>query len=297
VTAPIFHSRESIVKRLLIAIVASVLLAPAAFAQYASPTLAKIKTAHSITVAYSADSLPFSYKDGNNQPAGYSIEICKRVIAAIGQNVGIPDLKVNWVADTVPNRIKMIADGKADLECANASVSRSRMGSVDFSNLVFVDTGGFLVRADGPVKSATDLAGKSVAVTTGTTTERRLNTMLKDRLISAKVVPVKDAVEGAAQLESGAVAAFASDKVKLVGVMAQAKDPKAFGMLDETLSFEPYAFMLPRNDSAYRLVINTALTQVYMSGEIEGIFANSMGKLGRPSGLLAALYILSSVPE
>jgi glutamate/aspartate transport system substrate-binding protein len=104
-------------------------------------------------------------------------------------------------------------------------------------------------------------------------------------------------VEGVALLESGAVAGFASDKIKLIGLAAQAKDPKVFALLAEDLSFEPYALMLPRNDSAYRLVINKALTQVYLSGEIGEIFAKWLGKLGRPSGLLAAMYVLNSVPE
>ena len=283
-------------KRLLFAIVASTLLAPAAYAQ-ATDTLAKIKAAGSITVAFSGDSLPFSYVETNNQPAGYSIDLCKRVIAAIGRAVGMPELKVNWMVDTVPNRIAMVATGKADLECANTTASQSRMRNVDFSNLIFVDGGGFLVRSDSTINGSSDLAGKSVAVTSGTTTERRLNAMLKDRLINAKVVTVKDGVEGVAMLESGGVAAFASDKIKLIGLAAQAKDPKMFALLSEDLSFEPYAFMLPRNDSAYRLVVNSALTQVYISGEIDPIFTKWLGKLGRPSGLLAAMYILNSIPE
>jgi len=121
--------------------------------------------------------------------------------------------------------------------------------------------------------------------------------LLKQRLIDAKVVQVKDGVEGVALLESGSVAAFASDKIKLVGLAAQAKNPKAFALLTEDLPFEPYAFMLPRNDSAFRLEVNRALTQVYVSGEIDPIFGKWLGSLGRPSGLLAAMYLLNAIPE
>ena len=260
-------------------------------------TLSKIKAAKSITVAFSADSLPFSYVEKNNQPAGYSIDLCKRVIAGISRAIAVPDLAINWVVDTVPNRIAMVANGKADLECANTTQSLSRMRDVDFSNLIFVDGGGFLVRSDSGINGLGDLAGKSIAVTAGTTTEKRLNTTLKERLINAKVVLVKDGVEGVALLESGAVAAFASDKIKLIGLAAQAKNPKLFSLLAEDLSFEPYAFMVPRNDSAFRLEVNRALTQVYLSGEIEPIFGKWLGVLGRPSGLLAAMYLLNAIPE
>jgi ABC-type amino acid transport substrate-binding protein len=273
------------------------LLGQNVLAQNAPDTLAKIKAAKAITVAFSADSLPFSYVETNNQPAGYSIDLCKRVIAALARVTGVQDLKVNWVVDTVPNRVALIAGGKADLECANTTQSQARLQQVDFSNLIFVEGGGFLVRADSNVNGYGDLAGKSVAVTTGTTTEKRLAAMLKDRLIDAKIVAVKDGVEGVALLESGAVAAFASDKIKLAGLAAQTKDPRKFALLSEDLSFEPYALMLPRNDSAFRLEVNRALTQVYLSGEIDQIFNKWLGPLGRPSGLLVAMYLLNSIPE
>lgn len=277
--------------------IAVALASSTALAQRAPDTLAKIKAAKSITVAFSGDSLPFSYVESDNQPAGYSIDLCKRVIASIGRTVGLQDIKVNWIVDTVPNRIAMITSGKADLECANTTASQTRMKEVDFSNLIFVDIGGFLVRADSPINGFSDLAGKSVAVTAGTTTEKRLNDMLKSRLVNAKVVQVKDGVEGVALLESKGVDAFASDKVKLVGLAAQAKNPNGFALLAEDLSFEPLAFMVPRNDSAFRFEVNKALTQVYVSGEIDSIFAKWLGKLGRPSGLLAAMYLLNAIPE
>ena len=140
--------------RLLLVLLTATLFAPASFAQRVPDTLAKIKAAGSITVAFSGDSLPFSYVESNNQPGGYSIDLCKRVIASIGRAVGVPDLKVNWVVDTVPNRIAMITIGKADLECANTTASQTRMKEVDFSNLIFVDGGGFLVRSDSTIMRA-----------------------------------------------------------------------------------------------------------------------------------------------
>ena len=98
-------------------------------------------------------------------------------------------------------------------------------------------------------------------------------------------------------LEAGSVDAYAGDKIKLVGLAAQAKEPAKLALLAEDLSFEPYAMALPRNDSALRLEVNRALTQVYLSGEIETIFAQWLGKLGRPRALLAAMYLLNSIPE
>ena len=260
-------------------------------------TLAAIKAARQINVAFSGDSLPFSYVGDGNRPAGYSIDLCKRVIAHLGRVVGVPDLKVNWHVGTVTERIDMVASGKADLDCANTTATRSRMKKVDFSSLVFLEGGGIIVKAGSSIQKFADLAGKRIGVIDGTTTATRLDAMLQQKLISAKVTRLKDGNEGVAMLESGSLDAFASDKIKLLGLAMQAKHPEELAMMQEDLSAEPLAFALPRNDSAFRLEVDSALTQVYMGGEIEGIFNAWFGTLGRPSGLLAAMYLLNSLPE
>jgi len=231
------------------------------------------------------------------EPAGYTIDLCQRVIAQLGRAVGDPALKVNWIAGSVGERLEMIASGKAQLECANTTPTQSRLAKVDFSNLIFVDAGGLLVKAGSPIRSTSDLSGKRIAVLKGTTAETRLGNSLRRRLIDAKLVPIENATDGIAMLESGTADAYAGDKVKLVGLMATSKDPSAFALLAEDLSFEPYALALPRGDSALRLEVNKALTQVYTSDDIEAIFMQWMGKLGRPSAVLATMYLLNSVPE
>jgi glutamate/aspartate transport system substrate-binding protein len=295
------HHRKPIVKKLLVGIVvaAGVLagaVTPAA-AQSTSPTLTRIKTAKAINVAFSPDSLPFSFVGSDNQPAGYSIDICKRVIAQIGRTIGESDLKVNWIPGGVAERLNMVKSGRADLECANTTQTLIRLNDVDFSGLIFVDGGGLLIRVDSTVNRVTDLAGKKIAVIRNTTTEERLKNVLSRGNVNVTLVPIAEANEGVAMLESGSVDAYAGDKVKLVGLAAQAKEPAKLALLAEDISIEPYALAIPRNDSAYRLEVNRALTQVYMGGDIEKIFAAWLGKLGRPSPLLSAMYLLYSVPD
>ena len=110
---------------------------PAA-AQGASPTLARIKAAKAINVAYSPDSAPFSSVSGNAVPQGYSIELCKRAIAQIARAVGEPELKLNWIAGSVSERVQLVAGGRAELDCANTTQTQTRLASVDFSNLIFI---------------------------------------------------------------------------------------------------------------------------------------------------------------
>lgn len=284
-------------KRLLIgALVAGSLLATGAMAEQAPNTLARIKAAKAINVAFAADAQPFSFVGPDKAPAGYSIDLCKRVIARIGEAVGNPGLKVNWVAGSVAERLQMVQSGKADLDCANTTQTLARLANVDFSNLIFVDAGSVILRADSPVNRIAELAGRKIAVLKDTTTEKRLDAIVRADLPGTRIVPVSEVKDGLVMLESGAVDAYAGDRIKLVGLAVQ-NMPGKFVLLTEELSFEPYAIGLPRGDSALRLEVNRALTQVYQSGEIETIFATWLGKLGRPTGLLAAMYLLNSIPE
>ena len=272
-------------------------LASPAHAQGAPDTLGKIKASKAITVAFSTDSLPFSFVGDSNKPAGYSIDLCERIVNYIGRAIGVSDIKINWVPATAAERVQLVATGKADMDCANTTMTQTRLRTVDFSSLIFIDGGGFVVKSNAPINRFTDLNGKKVAVIKGTTTQARLETAMKDRLVNAQVTLINDGNEGIALLASGAVDAYAGDKIKLNGLVVQAKDPDGYAMLNEDLSFEPYALALPRGDSAFRLEVNKALTQIYVSGDIDGIFGKWLGKLGRPSGLLAAMYLLNAIPE
>lgn len=276
---------------------AAAMAAVPAAAQVASPTLAKIKAAKAINVAYSPDSAPFSSASGSAPPEGYSIELCKRVIAQLARTLDEPQLKVNWLPGAVAERLQMVASGRAELDCANTTQTQTRLASVDFSNLIFVNGAGLLVKAGAPINNIAELAGKRVAVLEHTTTHTRLTEAVRLRGIQATLVPVAQAAAGLDLLEAGSVDAYAGDKVELAALALSSREPSKLALVIEELSYEPYALALPRNDSAFRLEANKALTRVYMSGEIEAIFMQWLGKLGQPSGLLALMFVLNSIPD
>jgi glutamate/aspartate transport system substrate-binding protein len=274
------------------------LMAPGiARAQGTPDTLAKIRAAKQIDVAYSTDSPPFSFAGEGKRPAGYSIDLCQRVIAHLRRVAGVPDLKTNWVAGNVAQRLEMVRSGKVQLECGNTSITLARLANVDFSVLVFIDGGALLVREGSPVRRFADLAGKTVGVESGTTTESRLLELLRERAVEAKVDRMGDTSEGIAKLGSGSIDALAGDRIELAGLAAHAADPRAYTLLPEDLSVELIAFAVPRNDATFRLEVDRALSEVYRSDDIERIFAQWLGPYGRPNGLVAALYILNAIPR
>jgi ABC-type amino acid transport substrate-binding protein len=273
----------------------AMLMAVAVQAQDAG-TLKKIRDGKSITLGYRTDSPPFSFTGPDSQPAGYSVDLCKRVATSIEQQLKVGSLAVKWVPLTASNRFDQVASGAVDLECGNSSATLSRMERFDFSNLIFVDGGSVLVLAETSIARLADLAGKNVGVVTGTTTEQSLKAALKDKLIDAKVVAVKDEAEAMAALQAKKIDGYAADRMKLVALVLLGKTDTKFRLVNDEFSFEPYALTM-RRDPAFRLAVNRALSQIYRSGTIEEVFNRWLAPLGKPGPILAAMYYLNATPE
>jgi len=274
------------------------LAAPAlAGAQVVDGTLKKIRDSKTITIAYRTDALPFSYANESKQPAGYTVELCKRVVANIEQQLKIQPLTVKWVAATSQNRLELIQKRQADMECGSTTATLSRMALVDFSSAVFVDTTGLLVRSATGAKSLSGMAGKRIAVVNGTSNQKALETALKRQSLSATVVGVKTRDEGIAALEAGKVDGFAGDKILLLGTAGKVKDTTLYTLLDDNLGYEPYAIALPRGDTAMRLAVNRALSQIYDSSTIAEVFRGAFGANAEPTPVLLIMYGLNTFPE
>jgi ABC-type amino acid transport substrate-binding protein len=282
-----------------LALTTALLLAPVlGHGQALDGALKKIKNAKSVAIAYRSDATPFSFiDDATKQPTGFSIDLCRRVVATIAQQLGVEGMQIQWVPVTTQDRMEAVEKGKADMECGSTSVTLSRSKRVNFSSYTFVDGTGLLIKSDSPARQLSDLAGKKIGVIPGTTNEKALNDALKRQVITATVVPVKSRDEGLTQFEAGQIDAFASDRTLLLALAPKAKDPKAISLLVEDLSFEPYAIVLPRHDDDFRLAVNAALSQVYRSGDIVQIFRRWFGALGKPGLMLEATYILGAIPE
>jgi len=268
-----------------------------AFAQGLDGRLKKIADTRTISIAHRTDAPPFSFVDANKEVAGFSVDLCRKVVASIERQIGVKDLKVRYVPVTSQSRFDTIAKGQADMECGASTVTLSRMKTVDFSSFIFLETTGLMAKASAGFQSLADLGGKRIAVIGGTTNERAVNDELKRRQVGATVVRVKTSQEGIAALEDGTADAFASDVLLLIGSAPLAKDPKSLALLNDKLSIEPYGIVLPRGDYAFRLAVNTALSQIYRSDDIDTIFNRWFGSFGKPTPLTEAVYILGSIPE
>lgn len=272
-------------------------LAEQAAAQQLEGTLKRIKDSGTIKIGFRENSPPFSFLGPDKKPVGYSIDLCERIARAVQQEVKLADLKIQYVPVTVENRADTVANGTVDIECGSTTTTLARQEKVDFTNLTFIDGGGFLVARASGIQGTTDLAGKRVAVIPGTTTESALRDELQKAGTTATIVPVTDHNKGFAAVQAGQAEAYASDRIILVGLLLQANAVDRFAIADQQFSFEPYAFMVRRNDSAFRLAANRTLARIYRSGDIGPIFGKWFSALGKPSPGLVVMYRLFAIPE
>ncbi len=283
--------------RMSILVVVSFLSIATAGAQALDGRLKKIVDTKTITVAHRTDAAPFSFVNDSKEVSGYSVDLCKRVVASIERQTGVKDIKIRYVPVTTQTRFDAISKGQADIECGASTVTLTRMRTVDFSSFIFFETTGLLAKAGTGISALADFKGKRIAAIGGTSNERALSAQLKRQQINATVVPVKNSGEAIAAMDAGTVDGFASDALLLIGAVTQAKDPKSFTLLNEQLSFEPYGLVLPRGEPGLRLAVNTALSQIYAGDEINDIYNRWFAAFGKPSALTEAVYIFGSIPE
>jgi len=261
-------------------------------------TLDKIRKSGVITLGYIDGAAPFSYTDGNNEPQGYSIELCRAVADGVAAQLKRQGLKVRWVKVTIQDRIEAVRSGKVDLECSTTTWTLTRQQLVDFSLVTFVDGGSVLVKADAELARIADFDGKRIAVISATTTERALRGALARHTVKAEIAIVKTRDEGLALLREGQVEGFASDRTSLIGLVVMSGTGRGtYKLLDQDFSIEQYALMLRRGDHDFRLAVNRVLARVYRTGEIEKIYGRWLGPLGPPSLLLSAAYFIQTLSE
>ena len=286
-----------VLRSALLLLVASLLGGCAGTPAATTPTsgLGRIAQSHVLTVGYREDARPFSFRGSDGAPAGYSIELCKRVAVSLRAQLKLETLDIKWVPVTVATRMQAVTDGTVDFECGTTSRTLGREKVVDFSNPTWVDLASFVSPASAPLRSLPELHGRRVGVVPGTTNETALKA-LADRGIVPVLVPMKTHTEGIAALREGRIDAYATDRLILVGEVMGGPAGANLVLSDDYLSVETYGLVM-RRDAELRLAVNRALAEIYRSGEIATVFRQVFGAGSVPSPILEAAYMINALPE
>lgn len=256
------------------AAVTAVGLAAPAFADAGdSPTLQRIQERGTVSIGHRETSIPFSYIGENNEPVGYSIDLCLKIVEAIEAELGGGKLEVRYVPVTGQTRIPLIANGTIDIECGSTTNNLTRQLQVEYLPTTFITGTKIASKVGSGITELEDMSGKIIGLASGTTNEKAIKAAIEAKDLDIKIVPVKDHSQGWLALETDRIDAYGSDDVLLYGLISKASDPSAYHVTGRYLSFDPYALMVQRNDSTFERLGRVTMAGLMRSGEMAEIYA------------------------
>jgi len=254
-------------KMLLIAVAALTVIGGAQAA-----TLDKIKESGAVTMGVRESSGALSYTLGDGKYVGYHIEICERVLRDIAKQLGVSALTTKYQPVTSQNRIPLVQNGTVDIECGSTTNNAARQKDVAFAPTTYVEEVRIAAKASSGITSLSQLNGKKVATTTGTTSVQLLRKNEKATGVSFEEVFGKDHADSFLLLESGRADAFVMDGQILAGLISKSKSPADYKIVGEVINVEPIAIMFRKDDPEFKKAVDASVAALFKSGDIAKLY-------------------------
>ena len=270
--------------------------ASAAAATRAADTLAKIKSSGVVNLGV-RDSAGLGFSIGGGKYVGFHTEMAERIIDDLKKDLNAPDLKINYQVITSQNRIPLLQNGTIDFECGSTTNNATRQKDVDFAVTTYVEEVRVATRADANINSVKDLAGKTIATTTGTTSVQHLRKHERAAGLQFKEVMGKDHAESFLLLETGKADAFVMDASILAANIARSRNPQNFKIVGEVLSVEPIACMLPKGDVKFKEAVDNSIKRQVADGSLEQLYNKWFMQPIPPNNVTLNLPLSASTKE
>ena len=275
----------NVAKLASLAVAAGILCGTAQAAEPLTGTLQKIKDTGVITLGVRDSSIPFNYNLGGVRQVGYSYDINMKIVEAVKDQLKLPNLQVKEIPITSQNRITLLQNGTIDIECGSTTNNLERQKQASFSNSIFIIGTRIMVKKDGGIKDWSDLKGKNVVTTAGTTSERLLRKMNDEQKLGANIISTKDHGQSFLTLESGRAVAFMMDDALLYGERAKAKNPADWIVVGKPQSRESYGCMIRKDDAQFKKVTDTVIAGLMKDGSINTMYTKWFMQPVPPKGL------------
>jgi ABC-type amino acid transport substrate-binding protein len=264
-------------------------------AQALTGTLQQIQKSGEIKIGYRTSQPPMSSMSKEGIPEGYSIDLCKHIVAGIEEKIS-KDIKIKYVPVTAEERFDALSGNKIDILCGATTKTLSRGEVVDFTQLTFVTGASFMTLKGMNIMNNFD--GKKIGVVKGTTTHAALKELFQDTEINAEIVLVDSTTDGLYAMEKGKIDAISADQVVLIGLALKSGKPQNYSILPNLISYEPFALAVRRNDADFRLVADRVISHLYRSKKILKIYNKWFGEFSSqiPTAFEAVIKI-NATPE
>ena len=248
-------------------------------------TLKKVTDNNKITVAYRESSVPFSYLISQTKAVGFSVDLTEAIVDDVRKAVKKPNLEVAYLSVTSQNRIPLLMNGSIDLECGSTTNNSTRGKDVAFAINHFYTGTRLLTKTNSGVQNYVDLAGKTVASTTGTTNALVMRKYNADKNLDMKILLGKDHDDSLLLVEGDRALAFAMDDILLFGLRANSKNPDSLHVVGDSLQVEPYACMLRKDDPEFKAVVDGTISRLMKSGEFSKMYTKWFESPIAPKGV------------
>lgn len=217
-------------------------------------TLEQIRERGTLICGVSAGVAGFSRQDERGNYAGFDVDFCRALAAALFGD----DSSVEYVPLSAADRFDALSNGEVDVLFRNTTwtLSRDIDGLMDFAAINFYDGQGFMVRGDSSILTFDDLASKTVCVQVETTTDQNMTDLELqkgieiDRLYFETLVPATEAYL------SEKCDAITSDSSALAGIRSEFDRPNDHRILKDLISKEPLALAVRQGDDELRDLVS-----------------------------------------
>jgi ABC-type amino acid transport substrate-binding protein len=250
-----------------------------ASAASAQGVLERVSGGGKMVIAHRESSVPFSYIDTKTgKPVGYAMDLCLRLADVVRKKTGKKDMQVEFLAVTPANRIAMIEQGKADMECGSTTNNAERRQKVAFTVPHFITGARLLVKSASTIDRVEDLNGKKLVSTKGTTPLKAADQANRERLMGITILEAPDHAKAVEMVEKGEADAFVMDDVLLYGLAAGRPNPSALKVVGRFMTTEPLAIMLPKNDPEFKKLVDEEMRRLITSRDIYPIYEKWFAK-------------------
>jgi glutamate/aspartate transport system substrate-binding protein len=195
----------------------------------------------------------------------------ERIVADLSKAAG-KELKIQYTPVTSQNRIPLVQNGTVDLECGSTTNNATRAKDVAFAVTTYVEEVRILTKANSGINGIADLKGKTVAVTTGTTSVQTLRKNKRAEGMEFKELMGKDHADSFLLLESGRADAFVMDGSILAANASKSRNAADYKMVGEVLSVEPIACMLRKDDPAFKKAVDDSIKRQIADGSLAKLY-------------------------
>ena len=273
-------------------------------------TLERIRASQAITLGYVPDFMPFSDQTAD-KASGYAIDLCLKIAEKVRIDLNLPTLKIQYQPVSLNDEMSAVSSGRIDILCTPTPPTLARRRIVSYS--VPINTAGLsaVVRQDasetllnvlngkvahtGPTWRATvnrGLANQTYAAIAGGVTETWIQQQMRLLGVVATLVTVENAEAGLNLVANGKADAFFAERMMLKHLLTRNYPSGNLVLLERIFEYAPTAMAVDREDEDFRLLVDTALSEMYRSGEIEQAFDKHLGGAGDAARKLFKIYAI-----